>query len=74
MTMQYDVRQAHINQSGILVPYSTRVKAVAFVGTATAGQFVIFDTTTNLLLRTKCCNNLYATILDTATYHTIYTN
>jgi len=46
MTMQYDVRQAHINQSGILVPYSTRVKAVAFVGTATAGQFVLFDTTT----------------------------
>jgi len=46
MTMQYDVKQAHINQSGILVPYSTRVKAVAFVGTATAGQFVLFDTTT----------------------------
>jgi hypothetical protein len=46
MTMQYDVRQAHINQSGLLVPYSTRVKAVAFVGTATAGQFVLFDTTT----------------------------
>jgi hypothetical protein len=46
MTMQYDVRQAHINQSGILVPYSVRVKAVAFVGTANAGQFVLFDTTT----------------------------
>jgi hypothetical protein len=46
MTMQYDVKQAHLNQSGILVPYSTRVKAVAFVGTATAGQFVLFDTTT----------------------------
>lgn len=46
MTMQYDVKQAHINQSGILVPFRTRVKAVAFVGTATAGQFVLFDTTT----------------------------
>ena len=46
MTMQYDVKQAHTNQSGILVPFSTRVKAVAFVGTATAGQFVLFDTTT----------------------------
>ena len=44
--MQYDVKQAHINQSGILVPFRTRVKAVAFVGTATAGQFVLFDTTT----------------------------
>ena len=46
MTMQFDVKQAHINQSGILVTFRTRVKAVAFVGTATAGQFVLFDTTT----------------------------
>ena len=46
MTMQYDVKQAHINQSGLLVNQRTRVKAVAFVGTATAGQFVLFDTTT----------------------------
>jgi hypothetical protein len=44
--MQYDVKQAHINQSGLLVNQRTRVKAVAFVGTATAGQFVLFDTTT----------------------------
>jgi hypothetical protein len=44
--MQYDVKQAHTNQSGILVPFRTRVKALAFVGTATAGQFVLFDTTT----------------------------
>jgi hypothetical protein len=46
MAMQYDVKQAHLNQSGILVPNRTRIKAMAFVGTATAGQFVIFDTTT----------------------------
>ena len=46
MTMQYDVKQAHINQSGQLVLGRARVKAVAFVGTATAGQFVLFDTTT----------------------------
>jgi hypothetical protein len=46
MTMQYDVKQAHLNQSGLLVAQRTRVKAVAFVGTATAGQFVLFDTTT----------------------------
>ena len=47
MTMQYDIKQAHTNQSGILVNQRTRVKAVAFVGTATAGQFVLFDTTTD---------------------------
>jgi len=29
-----------------MVPYRTRVKAISFVGTATAGQFVIFDTLT----------------------------
>jgi hypothetical protein len=46
MGMQYDIKQAHINQSGLLVPQRTRVKAVAFVGSATAGQFVLFDTTT----------------------------
>jgi hypothetical protein len=46
MTMQYDVKQAHINQSGLLVNQRTRIKGVAFVGTATAGQFILFDTTT----------------------------
>jgi hypothetical protein len=46
MTMQYDVKQAHINQSGFMVSGRTRVKAVAFVGTTNAGQFVLFDTTT----------------------------
>jgi hypothetical protein len=46
MTMQYDVKQAHLNQSGLMVNQRTRVKAIAFVGTATAGQFVIFDTLT----------------------------
>jgi hypothetical protein len=45
MTMQYDVKQAHLNQSGLMVPFRTRVKAMAFVGSATAGQFVLFDTT-----------------------------
>ena len=46
MAMQYDVKQAHLNQSGLMVPYRTRVKAISFVGTASAGQFVIFDTLT----------------------------
>jgi hypothetical protein len=46
MTMQYDVKQAHLNQSGLMVNQRTRVKAVAFVGSSSAGQFVAFDTTT----------------------------
>jgi hypothetical protein len=46
MTMQYDVKQAHTNQSGLMVAQRTRIKAVAFVGSTSAGQFVLFDTTT----------------------------
>lgn len=46
MTMQYDVKQAHINASGILVPFGTRLKAVSFTGTATAGYVSFFDTVT----------------------------
>jgi hypothetical protein len=46
MAMQYDVKQAHLNQSGILVPFGTRVKAVSFTGSATAGTLVLFDTVT----------------------------
>jgi len=44
--MQYDVKQAHLNQSGIMVPFGTRVKAVSFTGSATAGTLVLFDTVT----------------------------
>jgi len=64
--MQYDVKQAHINQSGILVPYSTRVKAVAFVGTATAGQFVLFDTTTAPVTATYGRSGATVTVTKTA--------
>jgi hypothetical protein len=46
MTMQYDVKQAHLNGSGIFVPFSTRIKGVSFTGTASAGQLILFDTVT----------------------------
>jgi hypothetical protein len=44
--MQYDVKQAHINSSGILVPYATRIKGISFTGSASAGQLSIFDSVT----------------------------
>ena len=44
--MQTDVKQAHLNASGQMVVGRTRVKACAFVGSASAGQFTLFDTTT----------------------------
>jgi len=42
--MQYDVKQAHIDQSGFFIKYAARIKGISFVGTASAGYAVLFDT------------------------------
>ena len=44
--MATDVKQAHINSSGFLVLGRNRVRALSFVGTASAGTLAIFDTAT----------------------------
>ena len=44
MTMQYDVKQGHLNQSGFFVLARNRVKGVSFYGGG--GTLVLFDTTT----------------------------
>ena len=46
MTMQYDVKQAHLNGSGIFVIGPTRIKGLSLTGSATAGQLTVFDTIT----------------------------
>jgi hypothetical protein len=46
MTMQTDVKQAHINTSGFLVLGRNRVRGISFVGSATAGYVSLFDTVT----------------------------
>ena len=47
MTMQYDVKSAHLNESGFLVKYRCRKKQVTLAGNASqAGTIVFFDTTT----------------------------
>ena len=46
MTMQYDVKQAHLNGSGIFVVGPTRIKGISLTGTASAGQLIVFDTLT----------------------------
>ena len=43
MAMQYDVKSAHLNSSGYLVNYGTRVKGISFTGTSNAGYVVLFD-------------------------------
>jgi hypothetical protein len=44
--MQYDVKQAHLNSSGIFVVGPTRIKGISLTGTASAGQLTMFDTLT----------------------------
>jgi len=46
MAMQYDVKSAHLNVSGMMVPYRTRVKGIIGMGTATAGTVNIWDAVT----------------------------
>lgn len=46
MAFTSDVKQAHLNGSGFLVTGRARVKAISYVGTATAGYVALFDTTT----------------------------
>jgi hypothetical protein len=43
---QYDVKQAHINGTGFLVLGRSRVKAISFTGTSSAGYVSLFDTST----------------------------
>jgi hypothetical protein len=44
--MQTDVKQAHLNASGFMVLNRTRVRAISFTGSATAGYVALFDTAT----------------------------
>jgi hypothetical protein len=44
--MQTDVKQAHLNNSGILVPFTTRIKGISFTGSASAGSLTLFDSIT----------------------------
>jgi hypothetical protein len=46
MTMQYDVKSAHLNVSGMMVVGRVRLKGFVSMGTATAGTINFWDTTT----------------------------
>lgn len=43
MGMQTDVKSAHLNSSGILVPTRCRVKSFTVIGTTTPGELVFWD-------------------------------
>lgn len=46
MAMQTDVKSAHLNVSGQMVPFRARLKGIIGMGTATAGTVNFWDTTT----------------------------
>ena len=72
MGMQYDVKQAHLNGSGIFVVGPTRIKAISLTGTASAGQLVMFDTVT-APITTATYGRSGTTITVTSTAHGLAT-
>jgi hypothetical protein len=57
MTMQYDVKSAYAEASGVLVAGRTRLKQLIFLPSGTAGSIVIYDNASagsgNVVWRTK---------------------
>lgn len=57
MTMQYDVKTAYLEASGVLVDSRSRLKQLIFLPSGTAGSVVIYDNASagsgNVVWRTK---------------------
>lgn len=57
MTMQYDVKSAYLEASGVLVADRCRLKQLVFLPSGTAGSLVIYDNASagsgNVVWRTK---------------------
>jgi len=73
MGMQYDVKQAHLDESGFMVRYPTRVKAVSFTGGGAAGFLTLFDTTTAPVSSSVTYGRSGATVTVTKTAHGLST-
>ena len=71
MTMQYDVRQGHLNQSGFFVLGRNRVKGVSFYGGG--GTLVLFDTTTAPVTSSVTYGRSGATVTIAKTAHGLTT-
>jgi hypothetical protein len=70
--MQYDVKQAHLNGSGIFVVGPTRIKGISLTGTASAGQLIVFDTLT-APVTTATYGRSGTTVTITSTTHGLVT-
>jgi hypothetical protein len=73
MSMQYDVKQAHLNSSGYLVKYPVRVKGLSFAGSATAGYVVLFDTSSTPVSSSVTYAQTANTVTVTKTAHGLST-
>ena len=73
MTMQFDVKQAHLDQSGFMVPYPTRVKALSFTGGGAAGFVTLFDTTNTPVSASVTYGRSGNTVTVTKTAHGLST-
>tara|TARA_R110000868_G_scaffold68352_2_gene201987 strand:+ start:124 stop:633 length:510 start_codon:yes stop_codon:yes gene_type:complete len=71
--MTTDVKQAHINLSGFLVLGRNRVRALSYVGTATAGTLVLFDTATAPVTSGVTYGRTSTTVTVTKTSHGLVT-
>ena len=73
MSMQYDVKQAHLNSSGYMVKYPVRVKGLSFAGAATAGYVVLFDTSSTPVSSSVTYAQTANTVTVTKTAHGLST-
>ena len=73
MAMQYDVKQGHLNSSGYFVKYPVRVKGISFVGTASAGYVVLFDTSSTPVSASVTYAQSGTTVTVTKTAHGLNT-
>ena len=71
--MQYDVKQGHLNSSGYFVKYPVRVKGISFVGTASAGYVVLFDTSSTPVSASVTYAQSGTTVTVTKTAHGLNT-
>jgi hypothetical protein len=73
MSMQYDVKQGHLNSSGYFVNYPVRVKGISFTGSASAGTLVLFDTSSTPVSSSVTYAQTANTVTVTKTAHGLIT-
>ena len=73
MSMQYDVKQGHLNQSGFFVLGRNRVKGISFFGSGSDATLVLFDTTTAPVTASVTYARSGTTVTVTKTAHGLIT-